>query len=529
MPPSAEPNLLDPDRAARASKARDTTSNAGRGGLAIAGAKLYFIGLGLLQQSLMNHLLGAGYGTYRRALSVATIVYNPVITSGVQGVSRSVSSASPDDRAAATRRSVIIQALSAQPLALGVFLFAPTLAGALHADHLTVPLRILAATVSLYGLYAPLVGVLNGERRFITQAALDSLFATLRTLGLVFGAWYFGHHATRIGAVEGSLLGFVAAALLIVLVTLPLAGFGKPGSGGVTLRRQLAFIAPLYAGQFTLNLLMQGDLHLLGRFAADAAVAGGLDARAADPLVGAYGVAQLFCFLPYQMLISVTSVLFPLLASAHREGDREAVASYAQTGMRLALLVAGAFVSVNAGLTSRLLALVFRAEDATLGGTVMLPLGIGLGSFAIFGVLVTVLTSLGHERTSALLTIMALAFIVVACVIVVPGAPFGGALLMRTAIGTACGLGLATLLAAAAVRKVAGAVVPLATLARVGGSVAASVIAARFLAASMPSGKLVTLALWGIVGTLYIGLLAATRELDRADFARISRLIRKRR
>ena len=45
---------------------------------------------------------------------------------------------------------------------------------------------------------------------------------------------------------------------------------------------------------------------------------------AADALAGAYGVAQLFCFLPYQLLLSVTFVLFPLLASAKRETDEAA-------------------------------------------------------------------------------------------------------------------------------------------------------------------------------------------------------------
>lgn len=523
-----EPLRTEAALPAPSSETSETTSQAGRGGLAIAGAKLYFILLGFAQQSVINHLLGGGYGTYRRAQSVASIFYNPVITSGVQGVSRAVSSSTIEARPAATRRSLIIQILSVQPLALTFFLFAPNLAAAMHAEHLTLPLRILAGILSLYGIYAPFIGALNGQRRFVAQAALDSLFATLRSLGLAGGAWYFGHHGSRIGAVEGSLFGFVAAALVIVVVTIPIAGLGAPGSGGITLGRQLAFIAPLYAGQFTLNLLMQSDIHLLGRFAADAAVSGGLDARAADPLVGAYSVAQLFCFLPYQLLLSVTFVLFPLLASAHHERNAPAVANYVQTGVRLALVVAGAFVSVNAGLGSRLLAIVFRAEDAALGGSAMLPLGIGLGSFAVFGVLVTVLTSLGRERASALFTVAALALVVVLCASFVRGTAFGPAMIQRTAIATATGLVLATLLAAVAVRKTAGAVVAPLTLGRVLVSVALAILGARLLADVVPAGKVATLGLAAVVGLLYLGLLIVTRELGEADVERLRGLVRKR-
>lgn len=507
----------------------DASVQAGRGGLAIAAAKLYFIVLGFAQQSIVNHLLGAGYGTYRRAQSLATIVYNPVITSGVQAVSRSVSVATPAERPSAARRSVLIQALAAQPLALVFFLGAPTLARALHADHLAGPFRILSAVIALYGVYAPLVGVLNGERRFVAQAATDSLFATLRTIGLALGAYLCGRAPGGLDAVDGSLVGFAIAAAVIVVVSLVVVGVGAAGDGGVTLRRQVSFLAPLYVGQFTLNLLMQSDLHVLGRLAADAAGTVGLDAREADRLVGAYGVAQLFCFLPYQLLLSVTFVLFPLLASAHRDGDRGAVATYVQTGVRLALVIAGAFIAVNAGLASRLLALVFRAEDAALGGNAMLPLGVGLGAFAIFGVLVTALTSLGHERKSAALTAVALACVLGATTLLGRGASFGPDLIARTALGAACGLVGATVLAAIAVRRAAGAVVAPTTLARVALSTAVACALARTLATFLAAGKVMTLGLAVLVGLAYLAVLVASRELGRADLDLVLRLVRRRR
>jgi len=280
----------------------------------------------------------------------------------------------------------------------------------------------------------------------------------------------------------------------------------------------LLFIGPLLLGQLALNLLFQSDLTLLGRFAADAAEVAQLNIEEADTLAGAYRNAQLFCFLPYQLLISVTFVLFPLLASAYRDRDRGAVARYVRAGVRLALILAGMMVSVMAGLSGPLLRLVFGDDSAQLGADAMVIMALGLGSFAIFGILVTVLTSLKRERLSAMLTVAALVLVVVSCFVLVRGQPFGSGMLVRTAISTSVGLLIATLAAAAAVKATAGAVVPRVTLIRVGVSLVVAILIARVLPAP---GKLMTLIYSGGIGLLYLGLLLITRELDKDDLASI--------
>ena len=119
---------------------------------------------------------------------------------------------------------------------------------------------------------------------------------------VLLGAWLF---VGRGLGVEGAIGGFVGAAAIILAVALPLAGIGKRGPGGVSTREHLAFVMPLLGGQIALNLLLQADLQLLGRFAADAAQQAGKSPAAADVLTGAYRAAQLFGFLPYQLLLSV--------------------------------------------------------------------------------------------------------------------------------------------------------------------------------------------------------------------------------
>src|SRR5258706_12313288 len=72
----------------------DSTRSTGRGGLAVAGAKIYFILLGLVQQIALPRVLGLdGYGALSRVLSVASIAYNPIPTMSIHGASRAVAPA----------------------------------------------------------------------------------------------------------------------------------------------------------------------------------------------------------------------------------------------------------------------------------------------------------------------------------------------------------------------------------------------------------------------------------------------------
>jgi stage V sporulation protein B len=502
----------------------ETTRTAGRGGIAIAAAKLYFILVGLVQQIALKRVLGlAPYGDLGQIQSFASILYNPVISAGLQGVSRAVSGSPPEDQAAAQRRAIGIHMAAVVPPALLLFVFAEPIAELLHARHLTLGMRIVAAVVLSYGLYAPFVGALNGHRRFGHQAALDALAATLRTVGLLGGAALF---AERVGGVAGALSGFVASTTIMIVVAFALAGLGRRGSGGPSLTAYLRFIAPLFGGQFLLNLLMQADLQLLAIFAGEAATRSGLDAEAAGTLKGAYRAAQLFCFLPYQLLLSVAFVLFPLLAAAVRDGDQSAIARYVKTGSRVALVIAGLIVSVTASLPGPLLRLVFDADAASLGARAMLLMALGLGCFAIFGILTTVLNSLGRERTALWLTAGALALVGLGCLLLVRGQPFGEDMVVRTAMATGAGLAVATVGAVIAVHRHAGASLPPLSALRVCGALTLTIVGARFLPAP---GALATLVYAALIGALYLAILVVSRELGRDDLALVTRVFRRKR
>jgi stage V sporulation protein B len=498
------------------------TRSAGRGGLAVTFAKIYFILLGLVQQIALPRVLGLdGYGALSRVLSMASIAYNPVTTTSIQGMSRAVTQAAPQERPAVIRRLLSVHALFALALAGGFFALAPLLGEATGASHVVQGLRILSLVMLLYGVYTPLVGVLNGERRFVLQAGLDIGAATLRTAGLIVGALSF---SSELG-VEGAASGFALSALCIFLFALALVGTGKAGGGGMGVRAHVAFVAPILFGQVLLNLLLQADLQLLGRFASEAAVSRNLPAAAADPLVGAYRQTQLFSFLPYQILIALTFILFPMLAGAAHQGDRAAVQRYVKTGVRLALIIAGAMVAVTAGLAGPLLSLVFSDESRRLGTRALQLLAVGFGAFALFGIFTAVLNSLGRERDSARITGLAVVLVAVLCFVRVRGGPLDEELLVRTAQATTLGLFAAALGAAVLVRRSAGAVVAPLTLVRVVGALGTVVLVARHLP---EPGKLMTLIYAGCLPLLYGLILVVSRELGRADLALVRTVLGRR-
>lgn len=390
----------------------DSTRSTGRGGLAVAGAKIYFILLGLVQQILLQRVLGlAGYGALSRVLSMSSIVYNTITTTSIQAVSRTVVQAEPETAPATVRRALLWHAGFGLLLAAVLAALVPWIAKLAGAAHVETPLRLLAVIVFVYSVYTPLIGVVNGQKRFTVQAGFDVTAATLRTLGLVVGA-FVARRLSQSGP-TGAAGGFVITSSLIMLAAVVVIGVGRRGPTPLKLGAYAAVAFPLLLGQLLLNLLFQADLILLGRFASHAAMATGVPLSRADDLVGAYRATQLFSFLPYQILIAITFILFPMLAQAARERDPQAIASYVRTGLRLALLIAGAMVTVTLGLAPRLLDLLFGAEAATLGARALSLLSFGFGAFAILGILTTVLNSLGRELQSFLVTLFAFTLVVI--------------------------------------------------------------------------------------------------------------------
>jgi stage V sporulation protein B len=487
---------------------------AGRGGVAVLGAKVFFVATGLAQQILLPRAIGlAGYGVFSgRVLPAASVVYNVVIAGSVQGVSRTISRSFGHERGAfrAVFRTHVKLALALA----GLFaLMAPAFAWFAGA-HIAVPIAVMSLVILLYGVYAPFVGLLNGRGEFTRQASLDITFAVFKTVAMVGVGWLFVRQAWP-GA-TGAALGFaVAAALILMLavrVALPLrtapTGEAPPAP---TPAAYLGELWPLGAAQFFTNAVMQVDILLLGHFLSTHAER---DAALADEWVGVYRACQLFAFLPYQLLLSITQILFPMLARARAEGDAVRVRAYVERGARLAAIACGLMVSVLVAIPESVIRFAYTADIAARGAHTLRILALGQGAYTMLAIASTTLSSLGRERQASRVTLVALFAVLAGCSILGWRASFGEAQLMATAVGTTAGLTVALFLAVAAVRREAGGFIPLTTVARV----LVAVAAAGAVGALAPcTGRALTpIVAIGVAG-LYLVVLAASRELTGRD------------
>jgi stage V sporulation protein B len=495
--------------------APSAAQSAGRGGLAIAGAKVSFIVFGFVQQLILPRVLGVdGYGEISRVLAVVGIVNNVVVATSIQGVSRAVASVPEDKAAEAFGRTLRLHALLALVASAAFALSAGAIASFMSAPHVTAPLRLAAAVVLLYGVYAPLVGSLNGLRRFLAQAGLDTFYGALRTACLAGGALLF----VRAGesGVLGAVAGFVTAAALIVPIAASRTGLGRRGSAGPTVQEHLDFLMPLVVSQTFLNLLLQADFTLVSRIVGRTAAELGLGAKAGDDLVGVYRGVQLFAFLPYQLLVSITFILFPMLAKAHAERDGEAVRRYAMTGMRIALLLTGLMCAPIAGLAGHVLRFAFPAQIWENGGEALRILSLGMGAFAVLAVESAALNSLRRELAAVVLTAATVALVAAGCQIAIPMAPFGPRMLVHSAAAASAALAVAAVAGGFVLKRVAGgAVAPLVPV-----RVAIAVAAAMAVGSRLPwLGKPAVLAEAALVVLVYLAALALTGEIGKADLA----------
>src|ERR1700744_4121474 len=125
-------------------RAGDAARTAGRGGIAVLGAKVFFLIVGFVQQPLLRLAVGlSDFGGLAQALVVANTVNNLVIATGTQGVSRAVAGAPGHEREAlraALRVHVPIALVVAAVMAAG----APIYARFENAPDVVPPLLVLA-------------------------------------------------------------------------------------------------------------------------------------------------------------------------------------------------------------------------------------------------------------------------------------------------------------------------------------------------------------------------------------------------
>ena len=343
---------------------------AGRGFLLISGAKIWFLLTATFASLAFPRLFGdaAAFGRYRVVSGVLNVLTMVVVTASVQAVARLSSEAGADVRGV-RRLALGVQAAVFGPVFLALLLGADLLAsGVLNDEALAAPLRAASLVVLAYTFYTVLIGLLNGTRHFGRQAGLDITFSTLKT-GLMVAA------VVATGSVTWAFLGFAATSLVVLALAVPVAAVAlkEVPAGGRTpsAREFLRYLLPLAAYALVLNLLLQADVvslkAMLGRAGGEGA------ANAASVAAGVYGAARNVSLLPYQAVISLTFIVFPLVSRATSRGDGVAAGAAATGALRLAAVLSFAAIAAFGAAPEGLLGLLFGPAYQA-GGPVLVPL-----------------------------------------------------------------------------------------------------------------------------------------------------------
>jgi stage V sporulation protein B len=286
---------------------------------------------------------------------------------------------------------------------------------------------------------------------------------------------------------------------------------------------------PLWLYQSCVQVIMQADLALLKRSVAVILQADGASvvsaAETASRYVAFYRAAQTFAFVPYQLLVPVPLVMFPMISQAISQGDEAGAARYVRTALRFSLLLLLLVAAPIAGAAQGVMGLVFP-DAYTAGAPALAVLVLAMVCFALFVGAATIMTGAGRPGLAAGIGSVAAVGVIAGNLGFVHYVGVGERTLLAAALGTALGIGIALCAVAYAVyARFKTFIAPL-SLARA--LLAAS--AAYFAAHSFnPSSKLQTM-IAGIAGALsYVIVLLATRELTRADLDAALSIARRRR
>lgn len=519
-----------PGGASGAAAAPDATVTAGRGVIYIAIAKFYFMVSGYVIQFALWPILGEKlYGDYGVVKNLASWFNNVVVIGSIQGTSKFT--AERPEQAEAIKHAALRMQLFFGFL-LGGFLFfaAPWLAGLLHDPRLAPYVRIAAGIVVCYSFYAVFVGSANGQRQFKKQAGLDMTYATLRPTLIILGAVVLGGMGLKLA---GALGGFLLASAIILVVSVFVVGLRRAEVrfSSLAIAR---YMAPLLLYMLFLNLLLMVDQFLVKRLYAEVATAAGMvgAAEAASRATGFYEATQTLARIPYQAILAVAFVIFPLVSRSTFEADLDTTRGYIRQTMRYSLIFSAALAVTLSSVAPSVLAVPFGPTAAANGAGALTVLALGQVFFSLFTIGGTILNGAGRTLAATVLCGLTLALAGVLDYLAVPR---GGLDVPRVLLWTASAQSVAFVVGFAlmggGLQRMFGAFMPAGSAVRVIVATAVAWGAGRLLPVAR-GGKLLVTAIAAaeclLVLVVFFVALLVLKEFTADDRAKLRKVLRRR-
>jgi stage V sporulation protein B len=277
-----------------------------------------------------------------------------------------------------------------------------------------------------------------------------------------------------------------------------------------------------------LNGMLLLDVWVLKNTTAELGIEAGkaleLATSEASALVGFYRSAQNFALVPYQVILSVTFVVFPLVSRATAAGDLASARSHVVGALRFSVIVLLALAAPISGSAEALIRMAYGATFLP-GAQTLSILVFGQVSLALFVIVATILSGSGRPGLSAGIGLVALCVMLAANRLLVRAVGIGDSTLAVAALATSLGPLLALVVSNFALKQLLSVGLPLKTLVRCGISAGAGYFAAQLT--PQHHGLLAPVAMLA-GGSAYLAALFVTRELSGADVALVAATLRRR-
>lgn len=391
----------------------------GRGFLVITAAKVWFLVTSAVIQLGLPIFFGSAeqFGIFKIVTETIGLLNMVMITGSLQAVSKLVSE-QPERAAQVVKMAVRLQLMLGVPVAILYALGAPYIAASFNDPSLTGLLRLSSLIILFYAFYAIFVGYFNGLKEFVKQASLDITFGTMKMVGIL-GLVMLGFGVT------GAVGGFVLAAGMICVISAvwafrvmrkraALAGASVDGAveaqtkaeAKASIKRLLSYLVLVMLYTFALNGVMRSDLFVLKAVSAkmplEFAGMEGIFAMISNKFAGFYGAVLNIARIPYQGVIAVTFVIFPLISQSTFNEDLEKTRSYVSETFRYCLLLIGGVAMLLAFNSDLIIAALYSA-DYGHASVALSILSVSIIFFALFYVATTMIIGAGYPLVAVVI------------------------------------------------------------------------------------------------------------------------------
>jgi stage V sporulation protein B len=476
---------------------------AGRGAIYITAAKIWFIVSGYGITVTLAHLLTIeNYGIYRVVINTVSIINAVIVTGTYQTVSKYVSQ-EPEKADSIKWKALGLQVYVGGAATLGFFLLAPVVASLLNDPRLTGWLRLASLITLSYSFYSVYTGYFNGKKRFDIQAGLDISYSTLKLVFIVLLAWLgFG--------VTGSVGGFALAAASVLVISAIIAR-GGDRKGDVRAGQLLKFQSYLLLFTFVLTLLQRVDLMLIKALSSP-------DATTASENAAYYSAAVDIANITYQIIVSVTFVIFPLISQSTFADDRVRTQGYISKTLRYTLMVMALTATLFSSGASGVLRVIYR-DTYQAGSPALRIVAFGMLLFGLLYIVTTIISASGQPGVSLLLGVITLVTSTALNALLIPSRGLVGA-----ATATTISMLVGTVLACAYLWRRFRTLMPFTSILRI--AACAGVVYGASLLFS-PASKVLVIAQLIALSVTYLIVLVLSGELGRNDLRLIARVARR--